>query len=730
MSKDTEYKDYDQLNNFLKLSVSDVDFDLLDKAYQFAKKAHLGQKRHSGVDYILHPVSVAYILAELGMDSPTIAAALLHDVVEDCDVSFDMLKREFGSEIATLIDGVTRISRIPYSTREQQQAENIRKMLFAMAEDIRVIIIKLADRLNNLRTIGCMTEQKRRDKALETMEIYAPIAHRLGIRAIKEELEDLSLGQLDPIAYDEIEQALDMKKHEREDFIDRIKQKLKAKIEPVIGQIQVEGRVKSIKGIYDKMFVKNYLMDEIYDIYAVRVIVDNINDCYNVLGIIHDMFQPIPNRFKDYISIPKKNMYQALHSTVIGKDGLPFEIQIRSWEMHRTAEYGIAAHWKYKTSVDDKNQSMQERLSWIRNILENQSENGDARDLVKTIKSDLVPEEVFVLTPLGEVINLPTGATVIDFAYAIHSGVGNRMVGAKVDKRIVPIEYEVKTGQIVEILTTKDVTNGPKRDWLNIVTTSEARNKIRQWFKREKREENIEVGKLIFDRELKRAGVVIPAIEQKEFLEAVSSRHKYNTVDHLYETIGYGGVQIQHVMVHIKEEYQKSAKPSDVQDFAPEAREGFTMRHAPHSSVEIDGVSNCRVNFARCCGPIPGDEIIGFITRGKGVSVHKRGCINVPVDIEICDEPHRWVEVRWVGSGSGSFLCTVNISTSGSDGMLAEITEKLSLMHVQVHSLNFDHVSGGDAVINATIKVKNSEHLATVISKLSRVSGVSCVKRI
>lgn len=530
---------YEELKALLLASDRDFDMEKIDKAYQFALESHGDQKRRSGVPYILHPVSVAYILVELGMDTESIVASLLHDVVEDTPVGLEEIKKLFGIEVANLTDGVTKLGRIPYSSREEQQAENLRKMLIAMADDIRVIIIKLADRLHNMRTIEFMPDQKRRDKALETMEVYAPIAHRLGIRALKEEMEDISLRYLDPIGYHEIESALAMKSGEREEFINKIKKQIYDRVSSVIPNVHLEGRVKSINGIYRKVFVQGKSMEEIYDIYAVRVIVDSLNDCYNVLGMIHDMYRPIPNRFKDYISTPKPNLYQSLHTTVLGKEGVPFEVQIRTWEMHHTAEYGIAAHWKYKLGLT-KSDSFEQRLMWVRQMLENQQDTVDSTELVRTIKTDLAPEEVFVFTPKGDVISLPIGSTVIDFAYAIHSAVGNRMIGAKVDGRIVPIDYKVKTGEIIDVLTTKEESHGPSRDWLKIVKTSEARNKIRQWFKKEKREENIIEGKAEIEREFRRNGIELPEPEMKAFLEEIATHQHCQTVEDLYAALGYG----------------------------------------------------------------------------------------------------------------------------------------------------------------------------------------------
>ena len=543
---------YNDLLKLIQDSEREYDLALIDKAYQLAYQMHGDQKRLSGAPYISHPIAVACILVEMGMDSESVAAGLLHDVVEDTPVDLEQIRKMFGNEIANLTNGVTKLGRIPYSSREEQQAENLRKMLIAMADDIRVIIIKLADRLHNMRTIEFMAPQKQRDKALENMEVYAPIAHRLGIRMVKEELEDISLRYLDPIAYQEIESGLAMRSGERKAFIEVTKKRIYDRISPEIPNVYLEGRVKSINGIYRKMFIQGKSMDEIYDIYAVRVIVDTINDCYNVLGVIHDMFRPIPNRFKDYISTPKPNGYQSLHTTVLSKEGVAFEVQIRTWEMHHTAEYGIAAHWKYKLGVT-KGDKLDDRLAWIRQMLENQKDSGDATDLVRTIKSDLAPEEVFVFTPKGDVISLPSGSTVIDFAYAIHSAVGNRMVGAKVDKRIVPIDYKVKNGEIIEILTAKEGSHGPSRDWLKIVKTSEARNKIRQWFKKERREENIVEGRAELEREFRRNGIDLTDEELKSCLELIGRRQNCTSEDDVYAAIGYGGIQLWKVMPKLKE---------------------------------------------------------------------------------------------------------------------------------------------------------------------------------
>lgn len=719
------YYDYDKLLELLKNSDRDFDYETIDKAYQVAAKAHLDQKRVSGVPYILHPTSVAYILAELGMDTESIAAALLHDVVEDTAVTIDDVRNEFGNTIANLVDGVTKLGKIPFSTREEQQAENVRKMLVAMYEDIRVIIIKLADRLQNTRTIECMRSQKRRDKARENMEVYAPIAHRLGIRAIKEELEDLSLRQLDPIAYKEIQDALTLKKQKREAFIESIKRKVRQKLSPYIRNVHLEGRVKSINGIYRKMFIKHKLMEEIYDIYAVRVIVSSVNDCYNALGIIHDIYRPIPNRFKDYISTPKPNLYQSLHTTVIGKEGIPFEVQIRTWEMHRTAEYGIAAHWKYKLGLNGPNSGLEDHISWIKGMIENHKEN--ALDIIGTIKSDLIPEEVFVLTPKGDVVSLPSGANVIDFAYAIHSEVGNKMVGAKVDKRIVPISYEVKTGQIVEILTTKDTNKGPTRDWLSIVKTSEARNKIKQWFKKEKHEENIAEGKLQVEKECRKIGLDLSQEEIQKLAKKLAKSLKCETADRLFEAIGYSGIPMSRVAPRIKNEYSKIKKTVNTQKVKETA---ISKNKSIKNGVVVEGIDNCLVHFSKCCNPIPGDEIIGFITRGHGVSVHKKSCLNVPENITESDEKERWINVHWRQNESDNFKTNIKIIASDSIGLLASITLQISKLNVSIHSMTSNKTKDGKVNINITITVKNREHLSSIISKLSSSENIISVSRI
>ena len=725
---------YEELKKIIAESGKEYDREQIEAAYRLAEEKHREQKRSSGEPYIIHPLSVAAILVGLGMDSQSVMAGLLHDVVEDTDCTLEDIQKQFGKEVALLIDGVTKLGKIPYSSREEQQAENLRKMLMAMAEDIRVIIIKFADRMHNLSTLEYMSPQKQRDKAVECLEVYAPIAHRLGIRTVKEYMEDVSLKYLDPLAYREIEDDLASRSNSSKQFIEDTKALIRSRVELSIPDVYIEGRVKSVYGIYRKMFIQGKAFDEIYDVFAVRVIVDTIEDCYNVLGIIHDMFQPLPNRFKDYISMPKPNMYQSLHTTVITKAGVPFEVQIRTWEMHHTAEYGIAAHWKYKLGMsakDSDNAALDDRLAWIRQMLENQAESEDVTDLVHSIKSDLIPEEVFVFTPKGDVINLPLGSTVIDFAYAIHSAVGNRMIGAKVDKRIVPLDYKVKTGEIIEILTTKEAGKGPNRDWLTLVRTSEARNKIRAWFKKEKRDENIVEGKAELEREFKRSNIQLTRELMDYMIESVGKRHNCATEDDFYAAIGYGGIQLWKVLPRIKEEaqrLQKSASPDQPQELPPPTTPEPKGRVA--SGVLVDGMDNCLIKFSRCCNPLPGDEIIGFITRGFGVSIHKRSCSNVPRDLTQCPEPERWVNAHWAGDVKDDFKSTLHILAVDRGGLLADVTQQLSNMKIFIHALNSRQERGsGNAIISATISINGLPQLQNIIERLGKIPGVISIDR-
>ena len=725
---------FEELMAALKESNRPYDFDMITQAYEYADKAHEGQMRQSGEPYITHPIAVARILVELGMDTETICAGLLHDVVEDTASTLDEIKKMFGADVALMVDGVTKLTKLSYSSKEQRQAENVRKMLLAMAKDVRVIIVKLADRLHNMRTGEYWKEYKRREKALETMEVYAPLADRLGIRSIKEELEDISLRFLDPIAYEEIERMLKLKKEERERFLDAIQGKDTERLNKEGMKFFLQSRVKSIYGIYRKVYMQGRNFDEIYDVYAVRVIVDTSYECYSVLGIMHDEFTPIPKRFKDYISTPKANMYQSLHTTVLDKEGgIPFEIQIRTWEMHYTAEYGIAAHWKYKAGIEKKDK-LEERLAWVRQLLEVQQDSGDAQDIVRSIKSDIAPEECFVFTPKGDVINLPTGSTVIDFAYAIHSEVGNRMTGAKVDGRIVPLDFKLETGMIVEIITSKGPGNGPSRDWLKIVKTSEARTKIRAWFKKERREENIITGKEELEREFKRNLINVPENELEDFVLNLAKRQHINTLEDFYAAIGYGGVLLSRLMPRVKEEFQKTYRSAAEEEkkaaLLPQQTAAAGKKPGkPTSGVIVEGLDSCLVKFAKCCNPLPGDPIVGFITRGYGVSIHKQDCVNVlnsPAENE-----GRWVRAEWASNvTSEKFKSTIDITSQPRDTLLADVTILLSNMHIPMHALVAKESKDHSVIlIQVTVEVNGVDQLSYLLNSLRAIKGVEDVRR-
>ncbi len=721
-------KNYEHLISLINQQGGEYNLDLIRRAFELCVNAHKGQYRKSKEEFYFHPFSVAKIIVGLGMDSESIAAALLHDVVEDTEIELEQIKAMFGTDVALIVDGVTKIGRIQYISREQQQTESLRKMLIAMGKDIRVIIIKLADRLHNMRTIDSMPDQKQRDKALETIEIYAPIAHRLGIRPIKDELEDLAIKHLDPIAYHEIEGLLSAKQDFRESTFkvirERIEERLKADMPGV--NFVLQSRVKSVPGIYRKMFIQGKDFEEIYDVYALRIITDSVNDCYNVLGIMHDMYRPIPNRFKDYISTPKPNMYQSLHTTVIGRQAVPFEIQIRTFDMHHTAEFGIAAHWKYKEGITATNRQMEDRLAWIRQILEADEDNGD---LIRTIKIDLSQEDVFAVTPKGDVINLPAGSTVIDFAFAIHSAVGVRMIGAKVDGKMVQINHVVKTGEVIEILTTNAAGHGPSRDWLNIAVTSSAKAKIRSWFKKERREENIETGRAALESELRRNSVVLPEKEMKEFLEEAARKQKCANAEELYAAIGYGGIFLDKLVPKLKDDYQKLIKAG-----TPPTVEEYIKKHIVRSpeGVIVEGIDNCLVKLSKCCAPLPGDPIIGFITRGHGVSIHKRDCVNVPENLAASSEPDRWIKSYWANSEAerSNFTASLQITSLDRDGLLAEVTNVLFNMHVALHAVNARAIKGGNCIISVTVATAGLEHLKSIIERLSKLSGVYSVERV
>lgn len=719
----------DDLQRAIDRSGRVYDREKIMAAYQLANDAHNGQCRVSGEPYISHPIAVAIILVDLGMDSECIQAALLHDVVEDTDITSEAVEKQFGTDVALLVNGVTKLGKISFTSREEQQAENVRKMLLAMAQDVRVIIIKLADRLHNMRTIEVMPEQKRRDKALETMEVYAPLAHRLGIRAVKEELEDISLRYLDPVAYHEIESMLELKRADRQSFLEKIKDKIRERLAAEYNDIYVDGRVKSVYGIYRKMYIQGKAFEEIFDIYAVRIIVDSVNECYNILGIIHDLFRPLPNRFKDYISTPKPNMYQSLHTTVIDKEAIPFEVQIRTWDMHHTAEYGIAAHWKYKAGVTGRDK-LEERLAWIRQLIENQKEADDVEDIVRSIKSDLSPEEVFVFTPKGDVISLPVGSTVIDFAYAIHTEVGNRMVGAKIDGRIVALDTPVRTGQIIEVVTTNAKDHAPSRDWLKIVKTTEARNKIRNWYKKERREENIEQGRSELEKEFRRNMITLPDGKLPEFLSAIAKRQHFELADDFLAAIGYGGVLLSKIMPRIKETFIRMYRTDPHAAPSPAPVKQHRVRGAS-GGVIVEGLDSCLVKFARCCNPLPGDEIIGFVTRGFGVSIHKKDCPNVINSINDPNNAERWVRAEWAldQAKREHFKSTIEIVTDDRLGALADISVALSSMRISISTLMAREVKTGENVVTVTFTVSDIDQLNFIINNLKKIPGVECVTR-
>ena len=717
-----------------KILETDKQYDLskIVSAYQFAKHAHGSQTRSSGEPYIIHPLSVAMILVDLGMDTDTICVGLLHDVVEDTEYTLDDIRKKFGQDVAVLVDGVTKLNRIPIFDKEQQQAENVRKILLAMSHDIRVMIIKLADRIHNMRTLCFLPPAKQRRIALETMNVYAPIAHRLGIRTVKEELEDLSFYYLDSFAYAEIEHIMEIKKDEREAFISSIKERIRKRLaqehfakEPII-----EGRVKSIYGIYKKVYMGHKSMDQIFDKYAVRVIVSTVAECYMVLGIVHDMFRPLPNRFKDYISTPKSNMYQSLHTTVLGRESIPFEIQIRTWDMHVSAEYGIAAHWKYKEGIQGKDK-MEERLAWVRKVIEAQQTSDDVEEIVRAIKNDLSPEDIVVMTPRGDSISLPVGSTVIDFAYRIHTQIGHKTIGGKVDGKMVPLDYELKTGEICEVLTSKDPNKGPNRAWLGIVKTNEAKSKIRSWFKKECREENITTGRASLEQEFKRCHINLPESEWAEFLADDLKRHNCDTVEDFYASIGYGGITLSKIMPRLKEVYVKTHGADEEKESAVTVP---TKELSPQkkSCIILDKINDCAFKFSQCCNPLPGEEIVGFVTRGHGISVHSVNCVNYQAALKRNDpeEMARWLPVRWSENTSTALIPTsIEVVASDRVGLVFDITKILSESHILIVHSSSRNLRNGNAIFEASVQVAGADQLKSIMDKLRKIQGVISVER-
>ena len=723
----TAVKTFEQLVEKIRASEKPYDLEKITQAYKVAEKAHEGQLRTSGDPYITHPLAVASILLDYCMDTDTICAALLHDTVEDTDVTLDELRKKFGEDVALMVDGVTKIGLVPLVSKEEQQAENIRKILMAMSKDIRVIIIKLADRLHNMRTLAARPPEKQRKTSLETMNFYAPIAHRLGMSDVKEEMEDIAIHYLDPYGCKEVEEQIALHKEERDAFIDSIKKRIRERISDIKPEPIIEGRVKSIYSIYKKVYVKNKRFDEIYDIYAVRVIVQSVIECYNVLGVIHDMFRPFPYRFKDYIATPKPNRYQSLHTTVIGREGIPFEVQIRTVEMHNTAQYGVAAHWKYKAGISG-NVSGEKRFDWIRQLLERQQEADDVEAIADAIKTDLSPDEVFVFTPKGDVVALPTGATVLDFAYHIHTQVGNKMTGAKVGGRMVSFDYVVHTGEIVEILTSGSPNYGPNRNWIEIAKTTEAKSKIRSWFKKECREENIERGREELEREFKRNNIAITP----ELLQTSASRQRLDSVDDLYAAIGYGGVSMAKIVQRIKEDQLRNHKEQQaIQAAAENPMESISEnnRRSRKKGIIIEGMENCLVKFAQCCNPLPGDPIIGFVTRGFGVSIHKQDCVNVVNNRDDPENKDRWLKATWAGVEDSTYRATIDVIAEDRITIFADITTAIAANHIPLQEMNGHHLKNGNLDLVVTVEIAGVEQLSNVMGRIQKIPGVISVER-
>ncbi len=709
-----------------------ADIGIVVKAYTYAEMAHsTAPMRLSGERYFVHPYNVAITLCDLHMDVQTIAAGLLHDVVEDTGKTYDDIQREFGTEIADMVDGVTKLSKVKYRTKEERQAESLRKMIIAMSKDIRIVIIKLADRLHNIRTLEYMPIEKQKQKAMETLEIYAPIANRLGMASIKWELEDTSLKYIDREGYDDLVKKVSEKNEERKEFIktivDIIKQKL---IESHLEDVEVTGRPKSLYSIYKKMYYKNKPFEQIYDITAVRIIVDSVRDCYGALGIVHTMWKPIPGRFKDYIAMPKPNMYQSLHTTVIGPDGEPFEIQIRTLEMHRTAEFGIAAHWKYKEGIDEES-NFDEKLNWLRQMLEWQQETNDPEEFMENLKVDLYSDEVFVFTPKGEVINLPIGSTPVDFAYRVHSAVGNKCVGAKINGRIVPLDYKLKTGDKIEILTSAN-SNGPSRDWLKIVASSQAKAKIKKYFKEKDKEFDVEKGRELLEREIKKQGFALGDILKDDWIKQCADKYNLYTVENLYAAISTGSITENQIFTRLKSIYMEKNKDKiDLDKLNKKDSiidKSTQMRSEKHASgVIIRGIDNVKVRLSRCCNPVPGDAIVGFITRGRGVSVHRADCTNIH-DLNDSDD-ERFIEVEWDNGKKGTFLSEIQIKAVDRPKLLQDITGLYNDAKLNATSLNLRINKDKIAVIDITFEINDTKQLHDLIKKIKKVEGVLDIYR-
>ena len=718
---------YEDLSAAIRQNVPGARMDLIRDAYDFAWTAHEGQKRRDGTPYATHVVAAAKIAAQMGLDDEALAACLLHDTLEDTPVDYDTLKKRFGKPVADIVEGVTKLTRVQFSTKEEAQMENLRKMLLAMSNDIRVILIKIADRLHNMRTMEFQSPEKQREKSRETMEIYAPIAHRLGIQKLKQELEDLSLRYLDPVGYKEIINTLSRRMEIMRHFLTGMEQRIRERLNEENIRCDVYGRIKHTYSIYRKMYAQRLGIEEIFDLCGMRVIVDSVADCYNVLGIVHEMFRPVPGRFKDYISTPKPNGYQSLHTTLIGSEGIPFEIQIRTREMHLTAEYGVAAHWKYKTGETGVGSGDVQEYAWIRRLLENQADT-DEVDFFHDLSVDMFNDEVFVFTPNGDVKSLPAGATPIDFAYSIHSAVGNRMVGAKINGRIVPLTTALSNGDIVDIITSNNAT-GPSRDWLSIARSGEARSKIRQWFKKEKREENIVQGRAMFESEIRRYGLTMAEITDAEMLPAILKKLAVVELDDLFASIGYGGMTAAKAANRVRDELNRQRSPKnktelDKMQERAERREQHAAR-AMHG-VLVEGLDNCLIKFAYCCTPVPGDPIVGFITRGSGVSIHRRDCVNCRQE----ENSGRWISVNWASTITDFYLAELRITGLDRPGLLLDIATVLNALNARVRSLNCRSVGRGDAAAVVRLEVQDVQELVVCMNRLRAIRGITDIVRV
>ena len=712
-----------------------LDLGRVRAAFELAARAHADQKRKDGSPYVTHAVAAAEIIVEMDMDEDSIVAALLHDVIEDTPVTHEEIQKQFGPSVADIVEGVTKLTRVNYTSREEEQMENMRKMLMAMSKDIRVILIKLADRLHNMRTMDYQSPEKQRLKSLETMQIYAPIAHRLGMQAIKWELEDLALRYLDPVGYQTITDTIEARRPALEQFMTQMEGRISKRLAEWGINCTVYHRIKHIYSIYRKMYTQKLELREIFDICALRVIVDSVSDCYNVLGQIHDMFKPVPGKFKDYISTPKPNGYQSVHTTVIGPDAIPFEVQIRTWDMHRTAEYGVASHWKYKSGEAGVREGDEEKFAWVRRLLESQQDS-DAEDFFSGLQVDMFADEVFVFTPKGDVSSLPAGATPIDFAYSIHSAVGNSMVGAKVNGRIVPYDHELQNGDIVEILTSK-ASPGPSRDWLKIAKSGSARAKIKQWFKREKREENVVQGREMMEAELRGAGITMAELVDADLIAPFLKKQSMADIDDLYAAIGYGGLTATKTVNRLRDELVRAQKATgsktaiDKMNEAAERRNSKEPERSQHAiqGVLVAGLDNCLIKFARCCTPVPGDDIVGFITRGFGVSIHRSDCRNHISSRLDPEESGRWIEVSWADQTLGSYVTTLKVTSKDRSGLVMDIATALNMLNAKVRSLSARDLGDGMASTTLTVEVVNLAELKVIMARLSAISGVTSVTR-